>query len=469
VRELAPRDAEARWLDQYELVAEIATGGMATVYLARLASAGDDGTSPALPERGRNQGERFVAIKRLHPHLAYEPEFVEMLLDEARLVARIHHSNVVPILEIGASAPHSHYIVMEYVEGGTLGRLLVHAAETQAALPLPVGLRAVVDMLAGLQAAHDLRGDDGQSLGIVHRDVSPQNVLVGVDGIARLGDFGVARARGNLRTTRSGQLKGKLAYMAPEQARGDSDIDRRADVFAAGVVLWEVLTCRRLFRGDGEVDTLNKVMHLPIPPVRSVMPTVPAVLEAVVAKALQRDPEKRLGSAAELGEALERCGRVLGQLGTSWDVAAHVDAVLGAELKHQREAVRAWIGRSEPRLRASEFTPQSTTGVMARTTTSAPPTLSIRPRSIDARVRAFSWGWAFAAMGAFATVGAAAIGFRPRADDERGATATMGPSSGAEGEAIVASGPSNATDELFAPASGDDAGDPDGAPQNAYR
>jgi serine/threonine-protein kinase len=338
---------------------------------------------------------------------------------------------------------------MEYVEGGTLGRLLVHAAETQEPLPLRVGLRVVVDMLAGLQAAHDLTGDDGQPLGLVHRDVSPQNILVGVDGVARLGDFGVARAHGNLRTTRTGQLKGKLAYMAPEQAQGSGEIDRRADVFAAGVVLWEVLTCRRLFRGDGEVDTLNKVMHLPIPPARSVAPAVPAVLEAVVAKALQREPDKRLASAAELGEALERSGRVLGVLGTAGDVAAYVDAVLGAELKHEREAVRAWIGRSEPRLRASEFTPQSTTGVMARTTTSAPPTLSIRPRSLDARVRGFSWGWALAALGAFATVSAAAIGLRPRRD--------------------VAAGPPAATDELSAPASGIDAGGPDGAPQNAYR
>jgi serine/threonine-protein kinase len=448
VRELAPRDADDRWLDRFELVAEIATGGMATVYLARAPGAGDKA--------------RFVAIKRLHPHLAYEPEFVEMLLDEARVAARLHHPNVIPILEIGTSRPGSHYIVMEYVEGGTLGRLLVHAADTQEPLPIRVGLRVVVDMLAGLQAAHDLADDDGRSLGIVHRDVSPQNVMVGVDGIARLGDFGVARARGNLRTTRNGQLKGKLAYMAPEQARGNGEIDRRADVFAAGVVLWEVLTCRRLFRGDGEVDTLKKVMHLPIPPVRAVAPTVPAVLEAVVAKALQRDPDKRLASAAELAAALERSGRVLGLLGSARDLAAHVDTVLGAELKHEREAVSAWVARSEPRLPQAEPAENTTAGVTARTTTSAPPTLSIRPPSPGRGTQPFSWGWTAAALGAFATVGVTAVGFRTGEDGAR-AVAT------GQVQATVAPDPALSQDDSTAEGDGFDGGGPDGGPQSAYR
>jgi hypothetical protein len=448
VRELAPRDADDRWVDRFELVAEIAIGGMATVYLARPGGAADKA--------------RFVAIKRLHPHLAYEPEFVEMLLDEARVAARLHHPNIIPILEIGASRPGSHYIVMEYVEGGTLGRLLLHAAETQEPLPIHVGLRVVVDMLAGLQAAHDLSDDEGRSLGIVHRDVSPQNVMVGVDGIARLGDFGVARARGNLRTTRNGQLKGKLAYMAPEQARGNGEIDRRADVFAAGVVLWEVLTCRRLFRGDGEVDTLKKVMHLPIPPVRAVAPTVPAVLEAVVAKALQRDPDKRLASAAELGQALERSGHLLGLLGTARDVAAHVDAVLGAELKHEREAVRAWMARSEPRLRALEPAGHSTTGGVARTTTSAPPTLSIRPRWPGAGAQPLAWGWTAAALGAFATIGVTAVGFRTGEDGARAVATDQVPPT-------VAPDPPASHDDPTAAGEGLDGGGPDGGPQSAYR
>jgi serine/threonine-protein kinase len=326
-------EGEAKRLDRFELVAELATGGMATVYLARLSGVGGF--------------QRFVAIKRLHPHLAREPEFIEMFLEEARLAARIHHPNVVPILEIGQS-PQGYYIVMEYVEGDTLGRLLARSAQTGVRLPTKVGLRIVIDMLAGLDAAHELKDDEGQPLGIVHRDISPQNVLVGVDGSARLSDFGVARATSKLSTTRTGQLKGKLAYMAPEQAKGHKDIDRRADIFAAGIVLWEVLACRRLFKGDGEADTLNRVLNDPIAPVRSAAPTVPAALEAVVARSLERDRSKRYLTAAEFADALERSARVVGALGTHKEVAAHLGAVLGTEITAQREAVRAWLARSEP-------------------------------------------------------------------------------------------------------------------------
>ena len=306
---------------------------MATVFLARLLGVGGF--------------QRFTAIKRLHPHLAREPEFIEMFLEEARLAARIHHPNVVPILEIGTS-DEGYYIVMEYVEGDTLGRLLARSAQTGTRLPTKVGLRVIIDMLAGLDAAHELKDDDDNPLGIVHRDISPQNVLVGVDGSARLSDFGVARATSKLSTTRTGQLKGKLAYMAPEQAKGARDIDRRADIFASGVVLWEVLACRRLFKGDGEADTLNRVLNEPIPPVRSAAPMVPAALEAVVARALERDRTKRYATAAEFADALERASRVVGALGTHKDVAAHLEAVLGTEISQQREAVRAWLARSEP-------------------------------------------------------------------------------------------------------------------------
>ncbi len=315
---------------------------MATVYLARVSGVGGF--------------QRFVAIKRLHPHLAREPEFIEMFLDEARLAARIHHPNVVSILEIGASE-QGYYIVMEYVEGDTLGRLLSRAAQTGQRLPLEVGLRIVVDMLSGLEAAHELTDDDGNPLLIVHRDVSPQNVLVGVDGNARLTDFGVARATSRLSVTRSGQLKGKVAYMAPEQARGDGAIDHRADVFAAGVVLWEVLAGRRLFKGDGEAQTLNKVLSDTIPSVQSVWPAVPAALEAIAAKALERDRTARYQSALELAEDIETASRGLGVHGTTKDVASYLDSALGPEITSQREAVRAWVARSDPGRRSYSQTP----------------------------------------------------------------------------------------------------------------
>ena len=320
-----PIDGEK--LDRFELLAELASGGMATVFLARLL--------------GVAGFQRLVAIKRLHPHLAREQEFIEMFLDEARLAAKIHHPNVVPIQEVGES--RGYYLVMDYVEGDTLARLLTKGtAEGKKLVGPDVVIRIVLDTLAGLQAAHDLPGDDGKPLDIVHRDVSPQNVLVGVDGIAKLTDFGVARASARLSTTRTGQLKGKLSYLAPEQARGEL-VDRRADVFAAGIVLWEGLSLRRLFRGDGEAEVLTKILNQPIPSLRSVAPTVPAALDAVCMRALARDRDERYGSAAEFAEALEKAARSLRILASPRDVAACLDTVMGDEIRERRELVRNWI------------------------------------------------------------------------------------------------------------------------------
>src|SRR4051794_18471218 len=249
---------------------------MATVFLGRILGAGGF--------------QRFVAIKRLHPHLASEQEFVEMFLDEARIAASIHHPNVVPILEVGTS-DRGYYLVMEYIEGDTLARLLARATTSRERIPVPIVIRIILDTLAGLHAAHELKDDNDELLQLVHRDVSPQNILVGINGTALITDFGVARAATRLSSTRSGQLKGKLAYMAPEQARG-GNLDRRADLFAVGTVLWEVLADKRLFKGEGEADTLNRVLFEPIPSLREVAPHVSPQLEAVTMRALDRDPLK---------------------------------------------------------------------------------------------------------------------------------------------------------------------------------
>src|SRR5580693_3230346 len=304
-------------LDRFELIAELASGGMGAIFLARLGGAGGF--------------QRLYAIKRLHEHLARHAEFIEMFLDEARLAARIHHPNVVPILEIGAT-DSGYYLVMEYVEGDTLARLITFPGREGKAVPVPIAGRIMVDMLTGLHAAHELADDDGHPLQIVHRDVSPQNVLVGVDGSSRLSDFGVARATSKLSTTQNGQLKGKLAYMAPEQARGIKDIDRRADIFAAGVVFWEALTGQRLFRGDGEADTFNKVLNEPIPLLGTALPGPPAALEGVLSRALSRDREQRYPTAAAFADDVERAVREVGAVATHRDVAKYLQSVLGAEL-----------------------------------------------------------------------------------------------------------------------------------------
>lgn len=282
-------------LGRYEIVSWIASGGMASVYKAR-----------ALGIAGF---ERLLAIKVLHPHLAHEPEFVSMFLDEARLAARIRHPNVVATLDIAASEADGYYLAMEYVEGHHFGRLLQSA---RGRLPAPVVLRVIADALAGLGAAHDLVDADGQPLQLVHRDVSPHNLLVGIDGIARLTDFGVARAEVRLAATTNGQFKGKLGYLAPEQI-AEGACDRRSDLFAMGVVLWEALAGRRLFKGDDTVGMLRSVLQAPIAPLSSLRPEL-APLDPLLARALARDPAHRFQTAQEFLEALERVAPAVGGL-----------------------------------------------------------------------------------------------------------------------------------------------------------
>lgn len=320
-------------VDRYELMGEIASGGMATVYLARLT--------------GMGGFQRFVAMKRLHPHLAGEKEFVEMFLDEARIAARIHHPNVVPILEVGASQV-GYYLVMEYIEGDTLARLLARAASSGKKLPVSIALRIAIDMLSGLNAAHDLHDDQNLPVNLVHRDVSPQNVLVGQDGIARITDFGVARAASRLTATRVGQLKGKIAYMAPEQAAGSEELDRRADVFSSGIVIWEALAQKRLFKAENEAATLSRVIAEPVPLLFQVTPQVSKEVSGVVMRALERDRDKRYPTCAAFADALEAAAALKDKVATPRELAAYVNEVMGQEIAQQRDNVRAWLAHSEP-------------------------------------------------------------------------------------------------------------------------
>jgi len=331
-------------LGRYDLIAEIAAGGMATVYLARLGGVGGF--------------QRNVAIKCLHPHLARNEEFVEMFLDEARLAALIHHPNVVPIQEVGEGS-NGYYLVMDYVEGDTFASLLSRAAVAGREVPRDISVRIIVDMLAGLHAAHELRDDHGIPIGLVHRDVSPQNVLVGTDGITRITDFGVARAASRLSATRAGQLKGKLAYMAPEQANGDEEVDRRADVFSSGVVLWEAMALKRLFKASNEAATLNRVLNDRVVSPREFSELVPEEVAQVCLKALNRDLNVRYVSCAEFGDALERAGTAAGCLATGREVATYVNEVVGASLESHRQAIREWLERraSEPPTPSAIHTP----------------------------------------------------------------------------------------------------------------
>jgi eukaryotic-like serine/threonine-protein kinase len=323
----APAQIPARAIGRYLLFGEIAAGGMATVHFGRLS--GPAGFS------------RTVAIKRLHPNLAKDPEFVAMFLDEARLAARIRHPNVVPTLDVVATEGEI-FLVMDYVQGESLSRLRIAMQDAKRATDPRIVAAIMSGVLHGLHAAHEAKSEQGQSLNIVHRDVSPQNVLVGIDGVARVLDFGVAKAIGRVQTTREGQIKGKLAYMPPEQLHGGR-VTRQADVYAAAVVTWEALTGNRLFSGEHEGALLTSILSQPIPLPSKVAPHVPSVFDKVVMRGIDRDPTKRYTTAREMALDLERCAGVA----STSEVGEWVETLAGAELS-KRAALMAAIEGSTP-------------------------------------------------------------------------------------------------------------------------
>ncbi len=308
-----------RVIGRYALFDEIAAGGMASVHVGRLL--------------GPAGFARTVAIKRLHPQFARDPEFVTMFLDEARLAARIQHPNVVPTLDVVASQGEL-FLVMEYFLGESFARLLYAAREANEAPPLDVVSAILVAVLHGLHAAHEAKNERGEPLGIVHRDVSPQNILVGVDGIARVLDFGIAKAAGRAQITREGQVRGKMAYIAPEQLQLGA-ADRKADVYAAAVVLWEALTGKRLFLADSEAATVARVLSAEILPPSSVVPGLAPELDAVVLKGLKREPAERFATAREMARALEAAT----PLATPLRVGEWVEKMVGGALATRARAI----------------------------------------------------------------------------------------------------------------------------------
>jgi serine/threonine-protein kinase len=309
-------DDESSSVGRYILHDEIAAGGMATVHLARM--------------RGAVGFGRIVAIKRLHAQYAKDPEFVSMFIDEARLAARIRHPNVVSTLDVVARGGEL-FVVMDYIHGASLASLWRDATSRGARIPPNVAVGVAVGVLQGLHAAHEARDERGEPLHVIHRDVSPQNVLVGTDGVARILDFGVARAAWRIHTTRDGQIKGKLRYMAPEQLRG-GHVDRRADLFAASIVLWEMLTGKRLFEGDEPDVYVSLLLQAQLPRPRSIVPDLPPALEAVVMRGLSFDRDERYADARAMAIALE--GTLAAA--TSREIGEWVDVTVGKAL-----AVRA--------------------------------------------------------------------------------------------------------------------------------
>ncbi len=284
----AELDGEGR-LGRYRLHQEVASGGMATVYLATVDT----------PEGFT----KLVALKRIHDHLSRDPGFVEMFFDEARLAASIDHPHVCAVFDCG-SVDGLHYIAMEYLAGETFRHVLQRVTRRPWAPEWPYrAAHLVAEACEGLHAAHELPGESGGYAGVVHRDVSPHNLFVTYSGVVKVVDFGIARAEGRSQHTSPGILKGKVAYVAPEQISG-REVDRRADVWALGVTLWEMLTLRPLFRRSGPLETLGAVASASIPPPSAVQPRVPAALDRIVLTALAREPAARYPTARDLGRDL---------------------------------------------------------------------------------------------------------------------------------------------------------------------
>lgn len=347
---------------------------MASVHLARTIGTGGFG--------------RTVAIKRLHPHLASDPEFVEMFLDEARLASRIHHPNVVSTLDV-VNDDGELLLVMDYVLGESWWHILRAATEGERAISLDIVSAVIGGMLNGLHAAHEARSESGEPLEIVHRDVSPQNVLVGADGMVRVVDFGVAKAISRLHSTREGELKGKLRYMSPEQLRREK-VDRRADIYAAAVVLWESLTGSRLFMSDDTAGTVAAVLLSDVPRPSSLRPEIPPALDDLVMRAIANVPDVRPQTALEFTAALEAAVPPA----PTRAVADFVGSVVGDRLDARRKLVAEVestpSGRLEipPHSQAAPMTPADRRALAAADTAvsivAVPPARSDEPTEIGA-------------------------------------------------------------------------------------
>ena len=329
-------EPEIERLGHFVVLGKLARGGMAEVMLGRQ----DGPATLAKP----------VAIKRILSQLASDAEFVRMFFVEARVAAQIHHPNVVAIYELGEDPrTQSYYLVMEYIDGCTLKRLVRQAHEGVDTLPLAIAVRTIADACLGLDHAHELKNQNGAPLQIVHRDISPENILVGFDGRGRVTDFGIARTNAATHHTRIGQLKGKISYMSPEQILGES-VDRRTDVWALGVCLFWLASGQRPFSGSSEANTLSRIVRDPLPPLPA---GVDPFLARTIARALEKQPDDRHPSARDLGAALEHW---LTETGTTHeDVQRELERRFPAATDPERRRVSALLAAAPQRVTIVEM------------------------------------------------------------------------------------------------------------------
>jgi TonB family protein len=304
-----PAAPSADRFGQYEILERIASGGMAELFRARF--------------RGAEGFQKIVAVKKILPHIAGDEEFLTMFADEAKLAAQLNHPNIVHIFDLGKIESGGYFIAMEFVDGRDLRSILQLARDTGLRMPIPLAVSIGAKVAAALDYAHRRRGDDGKELHIVHRDVSPPNILVSTDGDIKLCDFGIARAASKVSRTESGALKGKVPYMSPEQAWGRG-VDQRSDIYSLGALIYELVAGRRLYRGESEMETLEKVRAGEVVAASSVNPDVPPALDAVLLKALAREPDGRYANVSEMLRDLEAVLRTYEPPPSSADLAVYV-------------------------------------------------------------------------------------------------------------------------------------------------
>jgi serine/threonine protein kinase len=324
--------APGQVLGRYELLMPIAAGGMAMVWAARL--------------KGTRGFQKVVAIKTMLPKLSDESQFEQMFLDEASLASQVRHPHVVEILDLGEQDGVL-FLVMEWIDGMPLNQLM-KAAKAAGGMPLPVAVRIVMQACAGLHAAHELKDGKGQLVGLVHRDVSPQNILVTYDGVTKVVDFGVAKATAaGGGTTSAGQIKGKVGYMAPEQIEGES-IDRRADIFAIGIVLYALTTGKHPFRRESDAATMYNICSpQPVLPPRKFLPDYPEQLERVILRALAKSPDDRYDTANALLRDLDHALPANERANTDEDIARFVRKLLGDKLEERRATLSDALTRAD--------------------------------------------------------------------------------------------------------------------------
>ncbi len=384
--------------------ARLAAGGAGAVYLGRL--------------EGPHEFERLVAIKCIHEHLLDEPEFVTMFLDEAKLAARLNHPNIIHVYDLGRER-NVLFMAMEYLHGISLSQLRRRANARKAFLEYDVIAAVIARAAEGLNHAHELCDDNGRSLGLIHRDVSPQNVFVTYDGQVKVVDFGIARAEGRItKTTSLGKIKGKFAYMAPEQAIGQ-DIDQRADQFALGVTLYEALIGERLFVGRDELETLRNVVAAHVPNLEEKRPDFPPALGAILRKMLLPSPEERYANLGEVSQELDTFIASTGRRDQRQRLAALVADLAADDRERKEEAIADLRRNTAPRVpgRAEDETSYTAGGV---------------PMSQPQKR-----GWKVGALVAGAVVSVAILGVGVAVALGRSSSSAATPAASAEAESVL--------------------------------